>query len=46
LVQEFVAAVNDALLGELGWGAVVGDKKALYSDVLKALSSKTGNPRK
>jgi hypothetical protein len=35
--QEFVAAINDALLGAQGWGAAGGDRKALHADVLKAL---------
>jgi hypothetical protein len=35
--QEFVATVNDCLLGEQGWGASSNDKRALYADVLKAL---------
>jgi hypothetical protein len=35
--QEFVGAVNDALLGAQGWGAAGGSRKALHADVLKAL---------
>ena len=45
--QEFVAALNDALLGAQGWGAAGNDKKALYADVLKALRGRKagGSPK-
>ena len=47
--QEFVASLNDNLLGAQAWGAVGSySRKALYSDVVKALreDAKAGNPRK
>jgi hypothetical protein len=35
--QGFVAAINDQILGVQGWGPVEADKRALYSDVAKAM---------
>jgi hypothetical protein len=35
--QEFVAAINDHLLGLQGWGAADADKRALFADIAKVM---------